>query len=95
MTAKKTEIRIETREIWTIRRAQPIRQVRQGWCLSCGAQVELITPEEAALVTSLGLREIFRQIEQAQVHFLETTAGEVLICLPSLLAEPSGNNNND
>lgn len=87
MTVKKTEVRIETRETWTIRHGQPVREARQGWCLSCGAQVELITPDEAALVTGLGLRQIFRHIEQAQLHFLETPAGGVLLCLPSLLAD--------
>lgn len=81
MTEKKTEVTIETREIWTIRRAQP---ARQGWCFSCSALVELVTPEEASLITSTGLRQIFRQIEQAQIHFLETPAGGVMLCLPSL-----------
>ncbi|HMY72946.1 MAG TPA: hypothetical protein PLQ88_14105 [Blastocatellia bacterium] len=84
MTEKKTEIKIETREIWTIRRAQP---ARHGWCFSCNARVELVTPEEASLVTGTGLRQIFRQIEQAQIHFLETPAGGVLLCLPSLVAK--------
>ena len=84
MTEKKTEVTIETREIRTIRRAQP---ARQGWCFSCNARVELVTPEEVSLVIGSGLRHIFRQIEQAQIHFLETSARGVLLCLSSLVPE--------
>ena len=83
MTEKKTEITIETSETWIIRRPQ---HATEGWCSSCNARVELVTPEEAALLAGIGLRQIFRRIEQAQLHFLEPPAGGVLICLPSLSA---------
>lgn len=86
MTKKKTEINIETREVWTIRHLQP---AQQSWCFLCDAQVELITPEQASFITGFGLRQIFRQIEQAQVHFLESPTGGVLICLSSLLSQDS------
>lgn len=83
MMAKKTEVTIETREVWIIRR--PDQAVRI-WCAGCAAWVEMVTPEEAAHQTSVGVRIIFRWIEQARLHFTETPAGSVMICLPSLLA---------
>ena len=83
MPAKKTEIKIETREVWIVHRPQ---HEAQAWCPLCAAQVELLRPEEAAQLIGIGIRLLFRLLEQAQLHFLETPAGGVLICLPSLLA---------
>jgi hypothetical protein len=83
MPVKKTKITIETRERWIFHRPQ---RAPYGWCAACEAQVEMATPEEAALVTGATLRQIFRQIEQAQLHFVETPQGGVLLCLPSLAA---------
>lgn len=82
--ARKTEVTIETREVWIIRR--PDQAVR-GWCGGCAALVEMVTAEEAAHQTSVGIRVIFRWIEQARLHFTETPAGSVMICLPSLLPD--------
>lgn len=87
MTAKKTEITIETHETWIIRRTQPAPQAPQGWCSRCDAQATLLTPEDAARLTGSSLRQLFRQIEQAQIHFLETPEGNVWLCLPSLISE--------
>ncbi len=84
MSAKQTKITIETREVWIIRR--PDHAVR-AWCGGCAAWVEMVTPEEAAHLTNIGIRLIFRWIEQTRLHFSETPAGSVMICLPSLLAD--------
>ena len=92
MPPQKTEVKIETHETWVIRR---LKRTTDGWCQRCARQVVLVTPEEASLITDAGLRQIFRHIELAQFHFLESTSGGILICLPSLLAERSGDNDND
>ena len=90
MVPKKTEISIETHETWVIHRLGQCAEARaesQAWCQICAAAVELLTPDEAAALTGKSLRQIFRQIEQMQLHFLETPTGKILICLPSLLAD--------
>jgi hypothetical protein len=89
MSAKQTKITIETREVWIVRRPG---KVERAWCVSCAAWVEMVTPEEAAHLTNSGVRVIFRWIEQARLHFSETPAGNVMLCLPSLLAGRPGEN---
>lgn len=86
MTEKKTKIRIETHEVWTIRRPKNVARAASGWCVSCSAEADFLTTEEASQVIRQSLREIFRRIELSQLHFLESTTGGILICLPSLMA---------
>jgi hypothetical protein len=56
-----------------------------GWCEGCSSQVKMVGPEEAAAVTGLSQRTIFRLIESQQLHFIETPDGGLLICVNSLL----------
>lgn len=84
--AKQTKITIQTREVWLLHRPAGMPQ---GWCEKCGNWVELVTPDEAAQLTGVSVRGIFRQIEQAQLHFSETPAGSVRLCLPALIARIS------
>jgi len=44
----------------------------------------MVAPEQAALVTHIPLRMIYRWIETALVHFRETANGSVIVCLKSL-----------
>ena len=86
---KKIEVTIETNEVWVIYRPQGFSQGRQKTterCPVCEAWGEFLTPEEAATLTGKSLRHIFRQIETAQLHFLETQAGGVLLCLSSVVS---------
>jgi hypothetical protein len=43
--------------------------------------------EEAAALTGLSQRAIFRLLEAGGLHFTENDRGEVLICLNSLLKQ--------
>lgn len=79
-------ITTETHEVWVVRR--PKTQV-SGWCEKCEATVEMVTVDEAARLTGSSLRVIFRQLELDQFHFRESAAGEILFCLPSMLATQS------
>lgn len=88
MGVKRTEVTIETQEVWIVHRPNNEGQFvkrTQGWCQSCEAQVELLMPDEAASLTGQSLRQIFQQIEQMKLHFLETSTGGVMLCLPSLI----------
>jgi hypothetical protein len=44
----------------------------------------MITPEEAAALFQVAVRVIYRTLETGQLHFQETPAGSVAVCLESL-----------
>jgi hypothetical protein len=46
----------------------------------------MVKPEEAARLSRVNLRTIFRWIEDGCVHFTETFNHGILICLASILA---------
>jgi hypothetical protein len=77
----KTETTIETHEVWVIKR--PCR-ILLAWCPTCCEQVKMVRPEEAAALTEVNLRTIFRWADTARVHFTETPDGLLLVCLDSL-----------
>ena len=54
------------------------------WCEFCAAEVEMISPELAASIFGIHIREIYRRIEQGDLHFFETETGQVYICNNSL-----------
>ena len=54
------------------------------WCEACARPVQMVTPEEAAAIAGLSARHIYRQAEAARLHFTETPAGALLICLNSV-----------
>lgn len=55
------------------------------WCPKCRAQIQMITPEEAAKFTGVSTRTIYRWVELEHPHFTETPEGRLLICPNSLL----------
>ena len=81
-TKRRTEITIETRRVLLIRRP---RGSERAWCPECAADLRMITPEEAAILTKVSSRTIFRWVEADRLHFSETPGGLLLICLESLL----------
>jgi hypothetical protein len=44
----------------------------------------MAAPATAALLAGVGTRAIYRAVERAAVHFVETPGGDVRICLRSL-----------
>lgn len=79
--SKTTEIVIERDELIVVRRRE---QVVTAWCAGCDAEVEMLTPEIAAVVFGFGAREIYRLIEADRIHFTENAAGLLRICARSL-----------
>src|SRR3982750_4288024 len=75
---KRTETTIETHEFWTIGRLLSPQQVR---CDECEGSPDMITPEQAAVMARVTLRVIYRWVEDATVHFTETTDGRIFVCL--------------
>lgn len=75
---QKTEIVFEVEELITVKS----RRSFVGLCKHCNALAEMLTTEAAAALSGLSEREIFRLIEQAELHFTE--AERVYVCRNSL-----------
>lgn len=56
-----------------------------SWCRQCGHDTRLLPPEDAAILTGVSPREIYRRLEVGQVHFTESNVGRLLICLSSVV----------
>ena len=82
MKKTRTEVTIETDELWIIRRPGSGLVAR---CPECGERTTLLTPEEAALLTELNQREIFWQIESGLIHGVKMPGGLVLVCSNSIV----------
>jgi excisionase family DNA binding protein len=54
------------------------------WCAECPTRIQMITPDEAAALTGVSTRTIYRWVETHQLHFVETEAGRLLVCPDSL-----------
>jgi hypothetical protein len=81
MKKKTTATTIETRRLLIVRTGK--RQVVHAWCGSCRRERHLVTMEYAALLSGLGQRQLFREVEDGQLHFSELV-GKPLLCLDSL-----------
>jgi hypothetical protein len=78
---RRTEISIETHRVMTIRRRG---RLTRSWCDGCLAEVQMITPNEAAAIAGVGSRAIYRWIEESRVHFIEDPSKLILVCVPSI-----------
>ncbi|MDQ3586540.1 MAG: hypothetical protein M3407_12285 [Acidobacteriota bacterium] len=79
---RRSETTIELHEVLMIRRTAGLSI---NWCAECAAEVEMLTPEEAAATAGVGARIIYRRIEAGQLHFTETPDGRLLICFRLLV----------
>jgi len=79
-TKRRAEIIIEKERIVMITGRHNIRV----WCQQCGTDVEMIHAGQAASLSGLTQRAIFRMIEAGSLHFAESVNGTLLICLLSL-----------
>jgi hypothetical protein len=76
-----TKISLETDETFTIRRGTNSPRVP---CPICGPLSVMVTCDEAAILYRVGVRDLCREIDAGHLHFHETEAGAVLVCLHSL-----------
>lgn len=79
---KKMIIEIEIVKRETLIISQPRFAARPS-CGDCGADA-MVTPEEAAAITKINLRTIFRLVETGEIHFAENASGAFYICADSL-----------
>ena len=87
---RRMEITVETRRL-VIRRSTNQAPV---WCVECSSPVQLITPEEAAVLASVSTRTVYRRVERGQLHFVEIDAGRLLVCPNFLPTSISAKENN-
>jgi hypothetical protein len=80
---KKTEITYETSRLVVLRKS-PFRN--PVWCEGCLTEIEMITPEEAAIIARVSTRAIYRWIDAGKLHFLDGPERSLLVCSTSLLA---------
>lgn len=82
-TKRITNITFETERTYTF----AVREAIAGsaWCAACGAEAGAVSVEEAARVSGLSELAIYRRLVTGTLHFTETAAGRVVICLNSLL----------
>lgn len=84
-SSRRTEVLIETHEVWVIRR--PGQAAASAWCGGCAAHVLMLPPEVAARLLDVTPRAIYRSVEAGRIHFKEAADGTLLICLASLPAD--------
>jgi len=80
---KKATITVETERLLVVSHS---RGSVEHWCEQCGTKVLMIGLTEAAAITGLTERAIFRLTEAGAIHLMETTEGKSLFCVDSILA---------
>ena len=80
---KSLDAPVQKREVVIINRpfASP-----QKSCDRCAEPGGMITPDEAAALCEVSTRTIYHWLESGAIHFSETAAEGLLICLNSLAA---------
>jgi hypothetical protein len=80
--AKQTKITIETDSLLILRS----RNSRRAWCPLCAAEGEMITLENAGVISNLDRPALEEWLNSGNLHRSQAADGSVLICLNSLLA---------
>lgn len=80
-TRRRIAITIEKKRRIALQRQS--RLIR-SWCIRCDEEKEMLSPEEAVVISGKSLRELFRLIEDSLLHTVETPDGLLKICFASL-----------
>ena len=81
VTKRRIEITVETERLLLTRGR---RVSLTAWCPACGGRVLMLPAEEAARLSGVSARTIYRRVEGGQLHYTETPEGDLLICCDSL-----------
>ena len=81
MTKKwKTEISLEIEEAVTLH----ARRAVVAECRQCRKPVRMVALNEAAIIARLSAREVYRLVEDGQLHSMEDRNGLLFVCVASL-----------
>jgi hypothetical protein len=84
---RRTETTIETHQMWVVTRADKSLVI---CCASCvGGSSLMVAPEEAAVLVGVNPRLVYRCVEAEMIHYLETPAGALLVCVDSVALRAS------
>jgi len=78
---RRTEITIEASRLTIIGH---VGGATRAWCPLCDAQVEIVSPDQAATLSRASTRVIHRMVDEEKLHFIETPDGSLLICVNSI-----------
>jgi hypothetical protein len=81
MAKIRTEVFIETSEIFIIKRK---RTVVRTWCEDCGREVSMLPLQEAAFITGHDVKAIRSMMENQRIHFCYLKPEMPSVCLRSL-----------
>ncbi len=81
MAKTRTEVFIETSEIFIIKRN---RTFVRSWCEDCGRKVNMVSLPEAALLTGYDVETIRSMMENRHIHFSYLNPETPSVCLRSL-----------
>jgi hypothetical protein len=82
-SAKKLLITTESHEVFTLR----ISNTRgaAGFCELCNAEVEMLSFEQAVMLTGIHTRDLVRLVDGSEIHAIETRSGHYLVCKDSAM----------
>ena len=84
---KRTEITVETEQIWIIRKSR----ARRGWCADCGREVDMVRLDEAGVIPGRITPPLTAQPmlpgcgDNRGWHWSQAEDGTALVCLESAL----------
>lgn len=79
---RRTEKTVEIHEIYVIRQTSGSLP---ALCVECPAgDSVMVAPEQAAVITAVPVRTIYRWAETGKVHYKEAPDGSLIVCLKSL-----------
>lgn len=82
MKTRRTKTTIEIHQVYLVRQGESFAPVL---CSDCATGVaSMVTPEEAANVTGVPRRSIYRLVEAGLIHYLEAADDSLLVCLNSI-----------
>ena len=79
---RKTEKTVEIHEVYVIRQTSGSLP---ALCVECPAgDSVMVAPEQAAVITAVPARTIYRWAETRMIHYKEAPDGSLIVCLKSL-----------
>ena len=80
---KRVETTIETHQVLVVKSSPGTTDC---FCPDCQLVVRAVVAGQAAAIAGVSERTVNRWVELGLIHFMETPAGQLLVCVPSLPA---------
>ena len=80
MTKTTLRITVQTERVLTM----GVHRSLYGPCVECGDEVRMVTIEQTAALAGVTSLQIYHQIADGKLHFMETREGSLLVCFNSL-----------